>query len=86
MDHPDTTALYVERYLNYGLTLPELNGKHKPIIGIAQTGSDLAPCNRHHTVLAQRVRDGIIARGGDSNGVSLSPYSRNGKAAYSFTG
>ena len=57
-DNPDMTALYLERYLNYGLTLEELRSG-KPIIGIAQTGSDLAPCNRHHIELAQRVREGI---------------------------
>jgi dihydroxy-acid dehydratase len=49
--NPDMTALYVERYLNYGLTREELQSG-KPIIGIAQTGSDLSPCNRHHIVLA----------------------------------
>lgn len=60
---PGMTALYLERYLNYGLTLAELRGG-KPIIGIAQSGSDLSPCNRHHLELAKRVRDGIIAAGG----------------------
>ena len=54
----DMTALYLERYLNFGLSLEELQSG-KPIIGIAQTGSDLAPCNRHHLVLAERVREGI---------------------------
>jgi len=62
-DNPDMTALYLERYLNYGLTRGELQSG-KPIIGIAQTGSDLAPCNRHHIELAKRVRDGIAAAGG----------------------
>lgn len=62
-DNIDMTALYLERYLNYGLTIDELQGG-RPIIGIAQTGSDLAPCNRHHLVLAQRVRDGIREAGG----------------------
>jgi dihydroxy-acid dehydratase len=52
------TALYLERYLNYGLTREELQSG-KPIIGIAQTGSDLSPCNRHHLELAKRMRDGI---------------------------
>ena len=56
------TALYLERYLNYGLTRAELQSG-KPIIGIAQTGSDLSPCNRHHIELAKRVREGIIASG-----------------------
>jgi dihydroxy-acid dehydratase len=62
-DNVDMTALYLERYLNYGLTIDELQGG-KPIIGIAQTGSDLSPCNRHHLVLAQRVREGIREAGG----------------------
>ena len=62
-DNPGMTALYLERYLNYGLTRQELQSG-KPIIGIAQTGSDLSPCNRHHLELAKRVRDGITAAGG----------------------
>ena len=57
-DNPGMTALYLERYLNFGLTPGELRSG-KPIIGIAQTGSDLSPCNRHHLELAKRVRDGI---------------------------
>ena len=60
---PGMTALYLERYLNYGLTREELQGG-RPIIGIAQTGSDLVPCNRHHLELAARVRDGIRDAGG----------------------
>lgn len=60
---PGMTALYLERYLNYGLTLAELRGG-KPIIGIAQSGSDLSPCNRHHLELASRIRDGIRDAGG----------------------
>ena len=60
---PDMTAIYVERYLNFGLTLPELQSG-RPSIGIAQTGSDLSPCNRHHIVLAARVADGIRDAGG----------------------
>src|ERR1700733_13468389 len=59
----DMTALYLERYLNFGMSLEELRSG-KPIIGIAQTGSDLSPCNRHHLVLAQRVRDGMREAGG----------------------
>ena len=55
-DDPDMSALYVERYLNWGLTREELQSG-RPLIGIAQTGSDLSPCNRHHMVLAQRVRE-----------------------------
>jgi len=62
-DDPGMTALYLERYLNYGFTLGELRGD-KPIIGIAQSGSDLSPCNRHHLDLAKRVRDGIRDAGG----------------------
>ena len=59
----DMTALYLERTMNYGLTLDELQSG-RPIIGIAQTGSDITPCNRHHLVLAARVRDGIREAGG----------------------
>lgn len=59
----DMTALYLERTMNFGLTLDELQSG-KPIIGIAQSGSDIAPCNRHHLVLAERVRDGIREAGG----------------------
>ncbi len=59
----DQTAIYVERYINYGLTREELQSG-KPIIGIAQSGSDLSPCNRHHLELAQRVREGIREAGG----------------------
>ena len=62
-ENVDMTALYLERYLNYGITLEELRSG-RPIVGIAQTGSDLAPCNRHHLVLADRVRDGIREAGG----------------------
>src|SRR5690349_12065730 len=59
----DMTALYLERTMNYGLTLEELQSG-KPIIGIAQSGSDLSPCNRHHLDLAKRVREGIREAGG----------------------
>ena len=65
-DNPDTpgmTALYIERYLNFGLTREELQSG-RPIIGIAQTGSDLSPCNRVHVELSSRVRDGIRDGGG----------------------
>jgi xylonate dehydratase len=62
-DHIDNTSLYLERMLNYGLTLDELRSG-RPIVGIAQTGSDLTPCNRHHLALASRVRDGIREAGG----------------------
>ncbi|MEM7255842.1 MAG: IlvD/Edd family dehydratase [Pseudomonadota bacterium] len=61
--NPSMTALYVERYLNYGLTRQELQSG-KPIIGIAQTGSDLSPCNRAHIENAKRVREGIREAGG----------------------
>ena len=59
----DMTALYLERFMNYGLTPDELRSG-KPIIGIAQTGNDLSPCNRIHVELARRVRDGIRDAGG----------------------
>jgi len=61
--HADMTALYVERFMNYGLTREELQSG-RPIIGIAQTGSDLAPCNRHHIELAARTKAGIRDAGG----------------------
>lgn len=63
-DNPGMTALYLERMMNFGLTLDELQKSGRPIIGIAQTGSDLSPCNRHHIDLASRVRDGIRDSGG----------------------
>ena len=62
-NEPDMTALYLERQLNFGLTREELQSG-RPIIGIAQTGSDIAPCNRHHIQLADRVRAGIRDAGG----------------------
>jgi dihydroxy-acid dehydratase len=74
----DMTALYLERYMNYGLTLEELQSD-KPIIGIAQTGSDLAPCNRHHLVLAQRVREGIREAGGIAIEFPVHPIQETGK-------
>jgi len=77
-ENPDMTALYLERYLNYGLTLEELQSG-KPIIGIAQTGSDLAPCNRHHLVLAQRVREGIREAGGIALEFPVHPIQETGK-------
>jgi len=57
------TALYLERFMNYGLTPPDLRSG-RPIVAIAQSGSDLSPCNRVHLSLAQRVRDGIRDAGG----------------------
>jgi dihydroxy-acid dehydratase len=77
-DNPGMTALYLERYLNFGLTAKELQGK-KPIIGIAQTGSDLSPCNRHHLELAKRVRDGITAAGGVAFEFPCHPIQETGK-------
>jgi dihydroxy-acid dehydratase len=77
-DHPDMTALYIERYLNYGLSLEELQS-NRPIIGIAQTGSDLAPCNRHHVFLAQRVKDGIREAGGIPLEFPIHPIQETGK-------
>ena len=62
-DHIDLTALYLERFMNYGVTPEELRAG-RPVIGIAQSGSDLSPCNRHHIDLAKRVRDGIRDAGG----------------------
>jgi dihydroxy-acid dehydratase len=76
--NPDMTALYVERYLNYGLSLEELQSD-RPIIGIAQTGSDLTPCNRHHVVLAQRVKDGIREAGGIPLEFPIHPIQETGK-------
>ena len=61
--NPGMTAIYIERFLNFGMTVEELRAG-RPIIGIAQTGSDLSPCNRHHLQLAERVRDGIRDAGG----------------------
>jgi dihydroxy-acid dehydratase len=72
------TALYLERYLNYGLTREELQAG-KPIIGIAQTGSDLVPCNRHHIELAKRVREGIREAGGVALEFPVHPLQETGK-------
>ncbi|KAK4684194.1 xylonate dehydratase, partial [Tremellales sp. Uapishka_1] len=76
---PGMTALYVERYLNGGRSMAELTTRSKPIIGIAQTGSDLAPCNQHHIQLAKRVRDGIIASGGTPFEFPCHPIQETGK-------
>ena len=75
---PGMTALYLERYLNFGLTREELQSG-KPIIGIAQTGSDLSPCNRHHQDLARRVRDGIRDMGGIPLEFPVHPIQETGK-------
>ncbi|WGI20519.1 IlvD/Edd family dehydratase [Amylibacter sp. IMCC11727] len=77
-DDMEMTALYLERYLNYGLTREELTSG-KPIIGIAQTGSDLSPCNRHHIELSKRVRDGVIAAGGTVIEIPVHPIQETGK-------
>src|SRR5277367_3251173 len=77
-DNADMTALYLERYLNFGLTLSELQSG-RPIVGIAQTGSDLSPCNRHHLVLAERVRDGIRDAGGVPIEFPVHPIQETGK-------
>src|ERR1700674_5293247 len=78
LHNPGMTALYLERYLNYGLTREELQAG-KPIIGIAQTGNDLSPCNRHHIELAHRVREGIRAAGGIAMEFPTHPIQETGK-------
>ena len=77
-DNPNMTALYIERYMNWGLTREELQSG-KPIIGIAQSGSDLSPCNRHHLQLADRVREGIREAGGIAFEFPLHPIQETGK-------
>jgi dihydroxy-acid dehydratase len=77
-DNPGMTALYLERYLNYGLTREELHSG-KPLIGIAQTGSDLSPCNRHHLELAKRIRAGIESAGGIPFEFPCHPIQETGK-------
>jgi dihydroxy-acid dehydratase len=77
-DNVDMTALYLERYLNYGLSMEELRSG-RPIIGIAQTGSDLSPCNRHHLVLAERVREGVRDAGGIVIEFPVHPIQETGK-------
>jgi len=74
----DMTALYLERYLNFGISLDELRSG-RPVIGIAQTGSDLSPCNRHHLVLADRLRDGIREMGGVPLEFPVHPIQETGK-------
>src|SRR5499433_3468348 len=76
--NPKMTALYLERYLNYGLTRAELQSR-RPIVGIAQTGSDLVPCNRHHLELADRVRAGIRDAGGVPLEFPVHPLQETGK-------
>jgi len=80
-DNPDDfgmTALYIERYMNWGITREELQAG-KPIIGIAQSGSDLSPCNRYHLTLAQRVREGICESGGIAFEFPVHPIQETGK-------
>lgn len=77
-NNPGMTALYLERYLNFGITKEELQSG-KPIIGIAQSGSDLSPCNRHHMALASRLRDGITAAGGVCIEFPVHPIQETGK-------
>ncbi|MXO60832.1 dihydroxy-acid dehydratase [Altererythrobacter salegens] len=74
----DMTALYLERYLNFGISLEELRSG-RPVIGIAQTGSDLSPCNRHHLVLAERLREGIREAGGVALEFPVHPIQETGK-------
>ena len=75
---PGMTALYIERMLNYGLTQKELRSG-RPIIGIAQTGSDLSPCNRIHLKLADRLRDGIRDKGGIPIEFPVHPIQETGR-------
>ena len=75
---PAMTALYLERYLNYGLTRKELQSGN-PIIGIAQSGSDLVPCNRHFQQLSSRIKDGIIKAGGIPMEFPTHPLQETGK-------
>jgi len=77
-DNADMTALYLERYMNFGISLEELQSG-KPIIGIAQSGNDLSPCNRHHIVLADRVREGIREAGGIAIEFPMHPIQETGK-------
>ncbi len=78
-ENPGMTALYLERQMNFGLTLDELHRTNRPVIGIAQTGSDLSPCNRHHLDLASRVRDGIRDAGGIPIEFPVHPIQETGK-------
>jgi len=75
---PEMTALYLERYLNYGLTRKELQSGN-PIIGIAQSGSDLSPCNRHFLSLSKRIKDGIRKAGGIPMEFPTHPIQETGK-------
>jgi dihydroxy-acid dehydratase len=77
-ENPDMTALYIERYMNWGISRHELQSG-KPIIGIAQSGSDLSPCNRQHIVLAERIREGIREAGGIAFEFPVHPIQETGK-------
>ncbi|GKW49876.1 IlvD/Edd family dehydratase [Halomonas sp. NCCP-2165] len=77
-EHPGTTALCIERYMNYGITLEEL-ASGKPIIGICQSGSDLTPCNRHHLELVKRTKEGIRATGGVPFEFPMHPIHENAR-------
>ncbi|MDX6301748.1 MAG: xylonate dehydratase [Nocardioidaceae bacterium] len=77
-DNVAMTALYIERYMNWGLTREELQSG-RPVIGIAQTGSDLSPCNRHHLQLADRVRAGIREAGGLAFEFPVHPIQETGR-------
>lgn len=77
-EEPAETAVYIERFTNYGITRDELQSA-RPVIGIAQTGSDLAPCNRHHVQLAARVKDGIRDAGGIPFEFPVHPLQETGK-------
>ena len=75
---PGLTALYLERYLNYGLKKKDLQSG-KPIIGIAQSGSDLSPCNRHFQALSKTIKDGIREAGGVPMEFPTHPIQETGK-------
>ncbi|MEE2752807.1 MAG: IlvD/Edd family dehydratase [Candidatus Latescibacterota bacterium] len=77
-DNPGMTAVYVERFMNYGITREELQDG-RPIIAIAQTGNDLSPCNRHHLFLAQRIKEGIRDAGGFPFEFPVHPIAEQGK-------
>ena len=77
-DNPGMTAVYVERYMNFGITREELQSG-RPIIAIAQTGNDLAPCNRHHIFLSQRIKEGIRDAGGFPFEFPVHPIAEQGK-------
>ncbi|WP_298283236.1 IlvD/Edd family dehydratase [Acidocella sp.] len=76
--NPDMTALHIERYMNFGISQKELQDG-RPIIGIAQTGSDLVPCNRHHIELAIRIKEGIREAGGVPLEFPVHPIQETGK-------